>query len=367
MSVFLRKYGVTLTATTAGSVKVRLSIRTAAGTAFATSADWTPAAGDVKVSKDEGAEANVGTLPVYTNGQWCFVLSAAELTAKSVHVRVDNALVEPTDFTVETFGHAGANYPTVYSGGAAGHPLTGGTGSDQVDAAGGRVKLADVDHTIRSLTINNPTGNALTITASASGIVVTGDTDAGGVPAVDFASATGPGMRVTGSVGIDADLDGDVTGSLLGNVGGGLGGNVAGKVLGGGGGTITGTGVRAVDASGNALATAASLTSGTAALGAQLSGIAGGTNAIHTALAAGTAALSTQLTNLQGGTAALGATLGSVKANTDPFASMISANKFTAAALENAPSGGGGGGGLTTEQAATLAQIKTAVTSKRRT
>jgi hypothetical protein len=335
MSVFLRKYGVTLDATTAGSVKVRLSIRTAAGIAFATSADWTPAAGEVKVSKDEGAEANVAALPVYTNGQWCFALSAAELTAKSVHVRIDaTALVEPFDFTVETFGHASANYPTVFSGGVSGNPVTVGTSTGQLDPLAGRVKLADTDHAIRSLTVNNPTGNAVTIVASASGIVVAADSDAAGVPAVDFASATGPGMQVTGSVGIDADLEGSVGGSV---------------------GSVAAGGITATSLAANALSAAAV---SAAAVTKIQSGLA---------LAAGTTVLGAQLTNLQGGTSALSGTLNTVKQNTDPFASMISGNVFTAGSLVNAPSGGGGGGGLTTEQAATLNQIKTAVTSKRRT
>lgn len=57
--------------------------------------------------------------------------------------------------------------------------------------------------------------------------------------------AGGPVDSVTGNVG------GNVTGSV-----GSVAGDVAGKVLGGGSGTIAGTGVRAVDSSGNAIAPA---------------------------------------------------------------------------------------------------------------
>jgi hypothetical protein len=60
--------------------------------------------------------------------------------------------------------------------------------------------------------------------------------------------------NLSGSVGSVTGAVGSVTGAV-----GSVTGDVGGKVLGGGAGTITGTGVRAVDASGNAIATAAAL------------------------------------------------------------------------------------------------------------
>ncbi len=81
---------------------------------FAVSADWTPAAGDVKVSKDGGAQANIGTLPVYTNGAWKFVFTDAELTCKILAVMiVDSATktIEDQAILIGTFGHASALHP----------------------------------------------------------------------------------------------------------------------------------------------------------------------------------------------------------------------------------------------------------------
>lgn len=63
--------------------------------------------------------------------------------------------------------------------------------------------------------------------------------------------------------GLLSDLTGDITGNLSGDVQGGVGGsitgNLIGKVLGSGPATISGIGVRAVDGSGDALATATAL------------------------------------------------------------------------------------------------------------
>lgn len=91
---------------------------------------------------------------------------------------------------------------------------------------------------------------------SAGQINLSGGNLAGAVPSV-----TGNvGGNVTGSVGsVTGNVGGNVTGSV-GSVAGAVGsvaGDVDGKVLGGGAGTITGTGVRAIDSSGNAIAPAA--------------------------------------------------------------------------------------------------------------
>src|SRR5712691_4360385 len=67
-------YGVALSGTS------RLSFDlTIAGTANeAAGGDWSPSAGEVKISKDCGAEANIATLPAFVNGKWRLSLSAAE-------------------------------------------------------------------------------------------------------------------------------------------------------------------------------------------------------------------------------------------------------------------------------------------------
>jgi hypothetical protein len=86
---------------------------------LAVSADWTPATGDVKLSKDGGADANIGTLPTApasTTGKWKFVFTGSELSCKILMVTViDSATkaVEDQAFIVHTYGHASAMYPTL--------------------------------------------------------------------------------------------------------------------------------------------------------------------------------------------------------------------------------------------------------------
>ena len=111
MSALLRKYA---TATAAGT-HIRIPVIKAGAIDFAASGDWTPAAGDVKVSKDGGAQANIGTLPTYTNGAWQFQLTGTELTAKQLEIMVvDSATkaVEDQAVIVETYGDVLAMHVT---------------------------------------------------------------------------------------------------------------------------------------------------------------------------------------------------------------------------------------------------------------
>jgi hypothetical protein len=75
-------------------------------TDFALAADWTPAAGDVKVSKDEGSMTNIGTLPSIVGGAggalWVFTLSATEMEAKHIDIQVVDAAVEDQAIHIET-------------------------------------------------------------------------------------------------------------------------------------------------------------------------------------------------------------------------------------------------------------------------
>lgn len=81
---------------------------------FAVSADWTPAAGDVKISIDGGNDANTTNLPAAvsgTSGLWALTLTSGELTGKQIGVRImDSATkaVEDNAFFFKTFGHADA-------------------------------------------------------------------------------------------------------------------------------------------------------------------------------------------------------------------------------------------------------------------
>jgi len=111
MSAILRKYGVA----TASGTHIRVPIIKAGSQDFAAGGDWTPATGDVKISKDGGAQANIGTLPTYTNGAWEFQLTGAELTASQIEIMVvDSATkaVEDQCILVETYGNISAMHNT---------------------------------------------------------------------------------------------------------------------------------------------------------------------------------------------------------------------------------------------------------------
>jgi hypothetical protein len=68
----------------------RAPIVKAGSTDYALTADWTPAAGDVKISKDGGAFANIATLPTFVSGNAAlnWTLSAAETEATEVVIQV---------------------------------------------------------------------------------------------------------------------------------------------------------------------------------------------------------------------------------------------------------------------------------------
>lgn len=84
---------------------------------FATTADWTPATGDTKITKDGGTIANSTNNPVVVAGSgsvwWKLTLTATEMTAARIGVQiVDSATkaVEDDGFLVRTFGNASAAY-----------------------------------------------------------------------------------------------------------------------------------------------------------------------------------------------------------------------------------------------------------------
>ncbi|MFQ5509344.1 MAG: hypothetical protein ACE5FN_08400 [Leptospirillia bacterium] len=100
-----RKYGIATT--------FLLPVIKAGGSDFAVSADWTPAAGDVKVSKDDAPFANITTLPTAIGNMWLVSLSATEMQAARVVVQiVDSATkaVEDQAVILETYGNAGAQH-----------------------------------------------------------------------------------------------------------------------------------------------------------------------------------------------------------------------------------------------------------------
>jgi len=77
---------------------------------FAASADWTPAAGDVLISKDGGAAANITTLPSFVTGAnyLTWNLSAAEMQASRISIIIVDAAakaIKDQSFTLFTEAH----------------------------------------------------------------------------------------------------------------------------------------------------------------------------------------------------------------------------------------------------------------------
>jgi hypothetical protein len=98
---FFRQYGIVLASATVNA-PITVGIPTSTNANLYTGA---LGAGDVKVSLDGGAEANINTLPtqVGATGIWAFILSAAELVAAvtTIHVKKAGTTAEIV-ITVET-------------------------------------------------------------------------------------------------------------------------------------------------------------------------------------------------------------------------------------------------------------------------
>lgn len=116
------------------AVHLQKPIIKAGSTDFANTGDWTPVAGDVKISKDLGAAANVTNLPTATamgNGSlWDFSLTAAEMQARKVRITVCDAAtkaVTDVSFEIDTYGDPSAQHiwmpANIAPGAANGLPL----------------------------------------------------------------------------------------------------------------------------------------------------------------------------------------------------------------------------------------------------
>jgi hypothetical protein len=92
------------------------------------------------------------------------------------------------------------------------------------------------------------------VTANVPGLTISGSGSGAGLSLVGGDDG-GSGLLAQPGTGGGTGLSGNISGNLSGSVGS-VTGDVGGKVLGGGSGTISGTGVRAVDGSGNAIAPA---------------------------------------------------------------------------------------------------------------
>jgi hypothetical protein len=234
-------------------------------------ADWTPGAGDVKISKDGGAAANVTNLPsaiaMGNSTIWDFSLTATEMQAAQVMVTVaDSATkaVDDTGFIIETYGNASANLvfdlsqanpkvdvetiktQTVTAGAgvtilasvgtAATSTAQTGDGYARLGAPAGASVSADVAAVKAVLpaalvsgridaSVGAMAANVLTATAINADAI----TDAKVAADVTIASVTGAVGSVTGAVGSVTGAVGSVTGAV-GSVTGNIGGNVTGSV-----------------------------------------------------------------------------------------------------------------------------------------
>lgn len=338
--MFLRKYG------TGTGADVIIPIIKRGVVDFAVSADWTPASGDVKVSKDGGTEANIATLPVI-NGTvgWKFVFSDAELQCKSLTVRVvDSATkaIEDQFFIVETYGDASAMFQADLS--AANLPanvvqISGdSTAADNLEAAAdgtgynlgaGQIVASSVSGAVGSVTgaVGSVTGN---VGGNLSGNV-------SGNVSGSVGSVTGAVGSVTGSVGSVVGSVGGSVASVAGAVGsvtGNVGGDVSGKVLGGGSGTISGDGVRA-----------ASVTGAVGSVTGSVGSVVGEVE-LDSSVAAQITAIETFATRM-----------------TTAISQDGLVWQFTTNALENAPSGGGGGSATLENQETIIEMIDTYLVS----
>lgn len=161
MGAFLRKYA---TATASGT-HVGIPMIKAGVQDFATGSDWTPANGDVKVSIDDGTQANITNLPAYTNGQWIFQFTLAETTGKSIRVAIVDAAtkaVEDQFFVIETFGHASAMF--VFDFSSASVLITPGTGTGQLSVSAGIIDSNLVDSNGAPIINGDGTASAVTST-----------------------------------------------------------------------------------------------------------------------------------------------------------------------------------------------------------
>lgn len=197
---FIRKYGT--------AAKVRIPVVKASSADFAVSGDWTPATGDVKISKDGGNVANITTLPVAVGALWEFAISATEMQAAEITIQVVDAAtkaVQDQAVSIITFGNASAALqidwsdsvragltalPNVASGSAGAIPTTG-TGANQISVTSGGVDI----QTIKT----NPVVNGGTITFPSNATV---------------ASTGGAVGSVTGAVGSVTGLTASDVGAI---------------------------------------------------------------------------------------------------------------------------------------------------------
>jgi hypothetical protein len=215
---------------------------------LAVSADWTPAAADSAISKDQAAFADttntvaaVGGSPTRTATGWKITLTATELSAAQVDLQIVDAAtkaVEDQFITIYTYGNASAKVVNDWSDavrmgmtalpnatpGAAGGLLIAGT---NVATTFNGVAASGATPATAGLTISGGAASTTGGGVSAAGIVVTGGAGAGSTngaaSGATFAgggtntvASTADGIKVTGTStghGLDAQSGAGATGN----------------------------------------------------------------------------------------------------------------------------------------------------------
>ena len=171
MAEFFREYGL--------AAKIRIPVVKAGSSDLAVSADWTPATGDTKISKDGGAIANIGSNPavISSSAMWEFTFTATEMQANELTGTViDSATkaVQDQAFSIRTkpehcikqgTATGGSTTTVVDSGLAAGTDQFAGCVIEKYESDG-TVRESRLITTNTSTTITVPTAFA---TAAASG------------------------------------------------------------------------------------------------------------------------------------------------------------------------------------------------------
>ncbi len=242
----LRKYGV--------ATHLYKPIIKRSAVDFAVSADWTPAAGDVKISKDGGAAASVTNLPTAitmgNTAMWDYSLTATEMQAAQIKMTVADAAtkaVEDQFFEIETYGHASAQHvwdlssatPTVNATQFAGQTITAAAGvtlptsvasptnitagtittvttltNAPSDSAGVTTLLARLT-ALRAGYLDNLSAGAVALEASLQGLITTVGASAAGLATAVWSAVTrtlsagtnivlAKGTGVTGFTDLDA-------------------------------------------------------------------------------------------------------------------------------------------------------------------
>lgn len=231
---------------------------------LAATADWTPATGDTKISKDGGIYANTTNNPAAVGGTgsigWKLTVTATELQAAEVNIQiVDSATkaVEDQFLTIYTYGHASAKIQADLSdvvrlgltalpnavAEAAGGLYTRGTGAGQINQeANGYIsvnlkailgtaltetagqiaaafkKVFDVASPVFTATSVNQSGDSFARLGAPAGVSVSADI-AAVKSGTDNIQTRLPAALVGGRMASNAEVVGDKTGySITSNI-----------------------------------------------------------------------------------------------------------------------------------------------------